>query len=130
VVGVGFLPLLAAPLVPYQTVGVFMAAILVLAGVASLLILPALLRVLRPLVFPETRACCITCACGTCIVAGATAVALVALNIGLFFAVGWTTLTWISLPAVGVLVAGCAVMSHREKCRREAQDASNEGETS
>ncbi|MFO8012082.1 MAG: MMPL family transporter, partial [Phycisphaerae bacterium] len=76
VVGVGFLPLLAAPLVPYQTVGVFMAAILVLAGVASLLILPALIRVLRPLVFPETRACCITCNCGTCIVAAATAVGL------------------------------------------------------
>jgi len=130
VVGVGFLPLLAAPLVPYQTVGVFMAAILVLAGVASLLILPALLRVLRPLVFPETRVCCITCACGTCIVAAATAVGLVMLNIGLFFAVGWTTLTWISLPAVGVLAAGCAVMSHREKCRLKAQDASEEGETS
>jgi uncharacterized membrane protein YdfJ with MMPL/SSD domain len=130
VVGVGFLPLLAAPLVPYQTVGVFMAAILVLAGVASLLILPALIRVLRPLVFPETRACCITCNCGTCIVASATAVALVALNIGLFFAVGWTTLTYVSLPVVGVLAALCGLLSYREKCRRKAQDASREGETS
>ena len=126
VVGVGFLPLLAAPLVPYKTVGVFMAAILVLAGVASLLILPALVRVLRPLVFPETRACCITCNCGTCIVAAATAIGLVALNIGLFFAVGWTTLTYVSLPAVGVLVLLCALMSRREKCLRDARHASNE----
>ena len=125
VVGVGFLPLLAAPLVPYKTVGVFMAAILVLAGVASLLILPALIKVLRPLIFPETRACCITCNCGTCIVAGATAVALVALNIGLFFADGWTTLTYVSLPAVGVLALVCARMSRREKCRRDAQKTSN-----
>ncbi|MCF6357029.1 MAG: aminotransferase class I/II-fold pyridoxal phosphate-dependent enzyme, partial [Draconibacterium sp.] len=37
VVGIGFLPLLAAPLIPYQTVGVFIAAILILAGIASLL---------------------------------------------------------------------------------------------
>ncbi len=44
VVGIGFMPLLAAPLIPYQTVGVFISAILVLAGLASLTILPALIR--------------------------------------------------------------------------------------
>ncbi|TQV74156.1 MMPL family transporter [Exilibacterium tricleocarpae] len=43
VIGVGFLPLLVAPLVPYQTVGFFISSILVFAGAASLLILPALL---------------------------------------------------------------------------------------
>lgn len=46
VVGVGFLPLLAAPLVPYQTVGIFIAAILFMAGISSLLILPALITLL------------------------------------------------------------------------------------
>ena len=46
VVGVGFLPLLAAPLVPYQTVGIFIAAILFLAGLSSLLILPALITLM------------------------------------------------------------------------------------
>ena len=51
VVGVGFLPLLAAPLVPYQTVGIFIAAILLLAGVASLLILPAMITLLEPYLF-------------------------------------------------------------------------------
>ena len=127
VVGVGFLPLLAAPLVPYKTVGVFMAAILVLAGVATLLILPALMKVLRPLVFPESRPSRLVCQCGTCIVASATAVGLVALNILSFFAVGWTTLTWFSLPAVAVLAIGCAVLSRRETCRREAQKSSSEG---
>lgn len=50
VVGVGFLPLLAAPLVPYQTVGVFIASILFMAGVSSLLILPALIT-LMPRIF-------------------------------------------------------------------------------
>ncbi|MDZ7713903.1 MAG: MMPL family transporter [Rhodovibrio sp.] len=42
VLGVGFLPLLASSLVPYQTVGTLISAILVLAGLATLLILPAL----------------------------------------------------------------------------------------
>jgi hypothetical protein len=52
VLGVGFLPLLAAPLIPYQTVGVFIAAILATAGLATLLILPALITVLEKWLFP------------------------------------------------------------------------------
>lgn len=55
ILGAGFLPLLAAPLIPYQTVGVFIAAIIGLAGVASLLILPALIRVLEKYLFPQTN---------------------------------------------------------------------------
>ncbi|PHZ83450.1 efflux RND transporter permease subunit [Paremcibacter congregatus] len=55
VVGVGFMPLLLAPLVPYQTVGVFISAILVLAGVASLTILPALIRIFESILFKEQK---------------------------------------------------------------------------
>lgn len=51
VVGVGFMPLLAAPLVPYQTVGVFISAILILAGLATLTILPALIRIMDRALF-------------------------------------------------------------------------------
>jgi len=51
VVGVGFMPLLAAPLVPYQTVGMFISAILVLAGIATLSILPALIRLMERFLF-------------------------------------------------------------------------------
>ncbi len=47
IIGVGFLPLLAAPLVPYKTVGVFISAILIFAGAASLLILPALITLME-----------------------------------------------------------------------------------
>lgn len=54
VVGIGFLPLLAAPLIPYQTVGVFISAILVLAGVATLTILPALIRLFEGQLFKRT----------------------------------------------------------------------------
>ncbi len=44
VIACGFLPLLAAPLVPYQTVGFLLASILVFSGVATLVIIPALMR--------------------------------------------------------------------------------------
>jgi hypothetical protein len=53
VIGAGFLPLLAAPLIPYQTVGIFIAAILLTAGVASLLILPSMVRLLEPWLFKK-----------------------------------------------------------------------------
>ncbi len=43
VIAVGFTPLLLAPLVPYQTVGVFLAGIMAVSGVATMCILPALL---------------------------------------------------------------------------------------
>ncbi len=55
VVGVGFMPLLAAPLVPYKTVGVFISAILILAGVATLTILPALIRIFENLLFKKKK---------------------------------------------------------------------------
>jgi uncharacterized protein len=51
VIGMGFLPLLAAPLVPYQTVGIFISAILVLAGISTLLLLPALMTLMSSVLF-------------------------------------------------------------------------------
>jgi uncharacterized protein len=48
VIAVGFTPLLASPLVPYNTVGLLLAAILVVSGLATLLILPAFLRQFEP----------------------------------------------------------------------------------
>lgn len=55
VLGVGFLPLLAATLIPYNTVGVLIASILVIAGLATLLILPALITILEPLLFRKSK---------------------------------------------------------------------------
>jgi hypothetical protein len=51
VVAVGFTPLLASTLVPYQTVGIFLASIMVISGVATLLILPALITIFAPFLF-------------------------------------------------------------------------------
>ena len=53
VIGAGFLPLLLAPLIPYKTVGVFISAILVLAGIGTLIGLPAIVTLLRRFLFPK-----------------------------------------------------------------------------
>jgi predicted RND superfamily exporter protein len=59
VIAVGFTPLLAAPLVPYQTVGIFLASIMAISGIATMLILPALIQILeKPLFKFEFTAAC------------------------------------------------------------------------
>ena len=45
VIAVGFTPLLISPLVPYQTVGFLLASIMIVSGIATLLVLPALIRI-------------------------------------------------------------------------------------
>lgn len=47
VIAIGFTPLLFAPLVPYKTVGFFMAAIMTVSGAATLLVLPSIMVVLK-----------------------------------------------------------------------------------
>ena len=119
VIGVGFLPLLAAPLVPYKTVGVFIAAILFAAGLASLLILPSLITLLEPLLFPRTRKCCLICNCGTCILTSIAAVVAIVVNVGYLLTVGWTVLTWASVLLVIVLSQACTFISRTRQCRME-----------
>ncbi len=117
VVGMGFLPLLLAPLVPYQTVGIFVAAILLTAGVATLLILPSPMTLLEKWIFPEFEARAFACKCITCSVTGAATVALVALNLYEFLHLGWTSLTWISLGVIAVLAGACALVGRGSKCQ-------------
>jgi len=51
IMGVGFLPLLLAPLTPYQDVGLFISSILIFAGIATLVILPAIIRLMEKRLF-------------------------------------------------------------------------------
>jgi len=119
VIALGFTPLLAAPLVPYITVGTLMASILLLSGGITLLILPALMRHLERLLFPETDRISVMCKCGTCAVAGIAAVALIIVNIMQFVHWGWTGWTVISLAALPVFFGLCAAMSRRARCRTD-----------
>lgn len=117
VIAIGFLPLLAATLVPYKTVGIFLASIMAISGVGTLIILPSLIRVLETKLFSVTSPMGVTCNCVLCIVASFTLVLLIALNLYQYARIGWTTLTWISLFAIPVLAFGCGLMSRREKCK-------------
>jgi predicted RND superfamily exporter protein len=51
VIAVGFTPLLLAPLMPYKTVGVFLASIMLISGLATIIILPALLSLGKNFLF-------------------------------------------------------------------------------
>jgi predicted RND superfamily exporter protein len=116
VIAAGFTPLLLAPLVPYKTVGILLATILLVSGVGTLLILPALIRVLERWLFrPIEKVMAPSCNCGLCIIASIVAVVLLALN--LYGSFGWGPVTWASIVVIPILVFACGWMSRRAKCR-------------
>jgi hypothetical protein len=92
-------------------------AILITAGAATLLILPALITILEPYVFPKTKPYCVTCDHITCTVSAVALVALVAVNIHQFLALSWNPLAWWSLGIMAVLAATCFLTSRRPKCK-------------
>ena len=51
VIAIGFTPLLLAPLIPYQTVGIFLASIMVISGLATMFILPAIITIIQKWLF-------------------------------------------------------------------------------
>jgi hypothetical protein len=55
VIAIGFTPLFFAPLVPYITVGAFMASIMALSGVSTVILLPAVMSWAGPWLFPDER---------------------------------------------------------------------------
>ncbi|WP_417441274.1 efflux RND transporter permease subunit [Idiomarina sp.] len=51
VIAIGFTPLLFAPLVPYITVGVFLASIMAISAIVTLIMLPAVMTAFNRLIF-------------------------------------------------------------------------------
>jgi predicted RND superfamily exporter protein len=118
VIAIGFLPLLAAPLVPYRTVGIFVCAILAVSGIVTLLILPAIVRVLEKRLFkPVAEPMRPSCNCAFCVIIAAASVVLVALNLHQFAVVGWSKLVWSSVVAIPVMALMCGIMSRRQACK-------------
>ncbi len=116
VIAAGFTPLLLAPLMPYRTVGILLATILLASGVSTLLLLPALIRVLEKWLFrPEPQGAAAACKCGLCVGAAITAVVLLALN--LYSAFGFGVVTWVSIIAIAAMALLCGLLSRRAKGR-------------
>jgi predicted RND superfamily exporter protein len=55
IIAIGFTPLLVAPLIPYKTVGFFLATIMAVSWLATLFILPAILTPLRKRAFSNEQ---------------------------------------------------------------------------
>lgn len=115
VIAVGFLPLLAAPLVPYRTVGFFMASIMVVSGAGTLLILPALMRALERVLFAP-RAPAAVCNCAACLAVSLLAVAGVGYVLHHYRFVGWTGMTLIAGALVVAAMFACNRLARRQAC--------------
>ncbi|MEN8262180.1 MAG: MMPL family transporter [Nitrospirota bacterium] len=55
VIAIGFTPLLAASLVPYNTVGIFLASIMAISGMATMYILPSLIKIMERQLFRKLK---------------------------------------------------------------------------
>jgi uncharacterized membrane protein YdfJ with MMPL/SSD domain len=121
VIAAGFLPLLLAPLMPYKTVGALLAIILLVSGIATLLLLPAMVRLLERRLFAAAKKPMpASCNCGLCIVSAIALVVLIALNIRAYVPWHWTTLTWVAAAVVPVAALICGLTSRRRKCKLQA----------
>jgi predicted RND superfamily exporter protein len=118
VIAIGFLPLLAAPLVPYKTVGIFLCAIMALSGAVTLLVLPAILGLVERVLFkPRQAPTSVTCNCGFCLIISAAIVVLVAVNLHQYWELGWNRLALVSIIAIPVMALLCGIMSRRQACK-------------
>ncbi|MBS3734013.1 MAG: MMPL family transporter [Phycisphaerae bacterium] len=126
VIAAGFLPLLLAPLVPYKTVGALLATILLVSGAATLLILPALIRVLARPLFPATRGTRIACNCGTCIAVGAALAGVAIINIRTYREVGWNVMMLTATGIIAAMALGCCLSSRFGACKRGSVPASED----
>ncbi len=117
VIAVGFLPLLLAPLTPYKTVGTLLATILLVSGIGTLLLLPAMITLLEKHLFPKNKVLGAGCNCAVCFFSSAALVALIALTLRQFTPDGWDKLTWIALLLIPIMAISCGILSRREKCK-------------
>ena len=116
VIAIGFIPLLAAPLIPYKTVGAFLATILVVAGIATLMILPSLIKMLENKLFTDNVANKVSCKCATCAISALTIAVIVIINLQEYMKLGWVPLTGIILGILIISVWICHNLSKRDIC--------------
>ena len=115
VVAIGFLPLLAAPLVPYKTVGFFMFSIMAVSSFATLVILPSIISANPEIIFARAEKG-IGCHCGQCILVSLSVAVAVA-----YILLGYTPLKWpvtvfITIAVIVLAAVACHYASKRKLC--------------
>ena len=120
VIAIGFSPLLAAPLIPYKTVGVFLCAIMALSGAITLLVLPALIKVLEKSLFKtKTTQLSTSYSCGFCFTISVATVILIAVNLHQYWNIGWNKLALVSIVVIPTIAIICNLLSKRKVCKNK-----------
>lgn len=114
IISIGFLPLLAAPLVPYRTVGVFMFLIMLTSSVGTLILLPAIISAFPDMIFDERKSP--VCKCSYCVVLGVILAAAVAYVLGGYSVLSWGITTFISMGVIALMSGICAIVSRHNIC--------------
>ncbi len=118
VIAIGFLPLLAASLIPYKTVGIFLCAIMALSGAVTLLALPAIITLAEKVLFKRVgEPKSMTCNCVFCLIISVAVVLLVTVNLHQYWELGWGKLAVLSVIAIIVMALTCGMMSRRQACK-------------
>ena len=115
VIAIGFLPLLAAPLVPYKTVGFFMFMIMAVSSVATLIILPALVTVNPSGIFRKIEKG-VLCQCRQCALVGFFVAAAVAYVLWGYTAVKRWPMTLFTIGVIVVFSGLCNLVSRHRVC--------------
>jgi predicted RND superfamily exporter protein len=125
VIATGFTPLLLAPLMPYKTVGVLLATILLVSGVATLFILPAMIRIFEARLFSDrTLKTSVTCDCVTCASSSVALAALIIISLNQYWSLSLTGLAIVAVIVVPASAVTCGLLSRRSSCH---PDGANTG---
>ncbi|MFQ5451821.1 MAG: outer membrane lipoprotein-sorting protein [Nitrospinaceae bacterium] len=104
VIAMGFTPLLIAPLVPYQTVGFFLASIMIVSGLATLILLPALVKHLDRHLFKTPALGTKFCNPASCAASSGVVILIITYGIQQFGPASWKPVIW--AVAAGIIAAG------------------------
>ena len=115
VVAIGFLPLLAAPLVPYKTVGFFMFSIMAVSSLATLFILPSIVSWIPAAVFEKAQKG-MSCKCSYCVLISIFVSSTVAYVLLGYSLANWKLTTFISIGIIAAFAAVCHFVSKRKIC--------------
>jgi len=115
VIAIGFLPLLAAPLIPYRTVGFFMFMIMAVSSVATLWILPAIITINPAKIFSKIDKG-VLCQCRQCALVGLFVAAAVAYVLWGYTSLAHWPMALITIAVITFFSGLCHVISRRKIC--------------
>ncbi|MFC1666366.1 RND family transporter [Candidatus Omnitrophota bacterium] len=115
VVAIGFFPLLLAPLMPYRTVGFFIASIMAVSSLATFFILPAGITLMEKMFFKKLQSP--GCNCLSCVIISFIVSALMVGTLYSFRLIDIKMASIVSLAIVVLMSVFCNRLSRREVCK-------------